>query len=116
MARPVNWIVRLGSDPVDVTGDDDDMTRARMRAAMDIGWGDNRQTQWITLWCVGRNADFALEYLAKGRSIFVIGELQKPKIYNEEVDEAINVSRIEFAGSRGDESGETTGRSPEALF
>jgi len=48
---------------------------ASVNVATDVGWGDNKSTQWfkVTLW--GKLAENVSEYITKGKQIFVQGEL-----------------------------------------
>lgn len=42
---------------------------------MDVGWGDNKTTQWVEFVILGKRAESKLpEYLLKGQGIYVTGE------------------------------------------
>ncbi|MCL2760374.1 MAG: single-stranded DNA-binding protein [Desulfuromonadales bacterium] len=71
------------------------------------------RTEWhnIVLW--GRQAEIAKEYLAKGRSVFIEGRLQTRKWQDKDGRDRYTTEivgdKMQFVGSRGDNSGRPSG-------
>lgn len=44
----------------------DGKASTRFTLAVDVGWGDKKETQWWTCWANGKTAEIAAQYLAVG--------------------------------------------------
>lgn len=104
----------LGADP-ELRTTSSGLNIAEFRIAWDTGYGDNKQTNWITCACFGKTADTAMKYLSKGTFVCVDGELQIDQWDDKSTGQKrtspkITVHRIHFlpsntGGSRGGNSG-----------
>jgi len=78
-------IGRLGGDPeLRFTGDGTAVANFRLATDRPVRAGAPPQTDWHTIVCWERRAEFAGQYLAKGRLVFVAGRL----IYREYEDKS----------------------------
>ena len=81
--------------------------------ANDIGWGDNKQTQWVNCAIFGKLAEGGLpQYLVKGTQVSVQGEV-KARAYVNKSGEAVGsldliVRDIELMGGKSDSKPEVT--------
>jgi single-strand DNA-binding protein len=77
---------------------------ASVNVATDVGWGDNKSTQWfkVTLW--GKLAENVSEYITKGKQIFVQGELTASEWTTNEGQQRttleVNADTIKLLGSQ----------------
>lgn len=65
---------RLGQD-AELKYTKDGTSVANFSLAVDVGWGDRRKTLWIDCAIWGKKAEALTEYLTKGKTIAVLGEL-----------------------------------------
>lgn len=65
---------RLGQDPEsrETSGG---KTVVKLRVATDHGWGERKRTTWTTIYCFGKDGEFASNYLAKGQRVAVSGDV-----------------------------------------
>jgi len=81
---------------------------ASVNVATDVGWGDNKSTQWfkVTLW--GKLAENVSEYITKGKQIFVQGELTASEWTTNEGQQRttleVNADTIKLLGSQQERS------------
>lgn len=69
-------IGRLGRDPeLRSTPEGQAVTRFRLATDRPVKAGASPETDWHQLVCWGKLAEFAAQYLAKGRLVFVAGRL-----------------------------------------
>ena len=72
----VELIGRLGGDPEQrFTGDGTPVANFRLATDRPARAGATPQTDWHTIVCWDRRAEFATQYLTKGRLVFVAGRL-----------------------------------------
>lgn len=72
----VELIGRLGGEPeLRYTGDGTPVANFRLATDRPVRGGGPPQTDWHTVVCWDRRAEFAAQYLAKGRLVFVAGRL-----------------------------------------
>jgi single-strand DNA-binding protein len=76
---------------------------ASFNVATDVGWGENKSTQWfkVTLW--GKLAENVSQYVTKGKQIFVQGELTASEWTTNEGQQRttleVNAATIKLLGS-----------------
>ncbi len=76
MFNQITALGRLGSDPeIRYTPNGDPVTNFSL--ATDVGWGENKSTLWLRCNVWGKQAESANQYLAKGRTVLVVGELSQ---------------------------------------
>lgn len=86
----VELIGRLGGDPeLHYTGDGTPVANFRLATDRPVRAGGAPQTDWHTVVCWDRRAEFAAQYLTRGRLVFVSGRLA----YREYEDKA-GVKRV----------------------
>lgn len=72
----VELIGRLGGDPeLHYTGDGSPVANFRLATDRPVRAGSPPQTDWHTVVCWDRRAEFATQYLVRGRLVFVAGRL-----------------------------------------
>jgi single-strand DNA-binding protein len=67
-------IGRLGKDPEKRTTPNGKVV-CRFTMATDSGFGDNRKTDWHSIVCFDRQAEFVSNYLRKGSMVYVEGRI-----------------------------------------
>jgi len=81
---------------------------ASVNVATDVGWGDNKSTQWfkVTLW--GKLAEGVSQYITKGKQIFVQGELTASEWTTNEGQQRttleVNADTIKLLGSQQEQT------------
>lgn len=75
----------LGRDP-EIGTSLNQKSYARFRLAVD---GPNNRTDWFTVVCFGKNAEFVSQYLQKGRMVAVSGRMESSTVDDREVDKKI---------------------------
>jgi single-strand DNA-binding protein len=75
--------------------------------AVEVGWGERKKTLWLdcTLW--GKQAETLTQYLTKGKTIAVLGELDVRAWTSKSDDDVhasiqVNVSEVTLCGSAPD--------------
>ena len=103
MSLGVHGVVRLGTDPElkELSG-----TRlVKFRAAVQDG---KDQTSWFSVTAFGKSADFALEYLKKGRVVEIRGRITENKWKDKEgqdrVSYEVTADRLQFVPSDSEKS------------
>tara|TARA_S200002703_G_C3717566_1_gene220441 strand:+ start:17 stop:391 length:375 start_codon:yes stop_codon:yes gene_type:complete len=76
MYNSITALGRLGTDP-EMRYTDKGTAVTNFSLATDVGWGDNKQTVWFRVNCWDKMAESANQYLEKGRSVLVVGELSQ---------------------------------------
>jgi single-strand DNA-binding protein len=74
MFNQVTALGRLGSDP-ELRYTAKGTAVANFSLATDVGWGENKSTVWFRVNAWDKQATFVNEYLAKGKTVLVVGEL-----------------------------------------
>jgi single-strand DNA-binding protein len=74
MFNQVTALGRLGTDP-ELRYTASGTPVANFSLATDVGWGENKSTVWFRVNAWDKQATFVNEYLAKGRTVLVVGEL-----------------------------------------
>jgi len=64
----------LGNNPELQTVGKNATPMVRLSLAVNIGWGDNKETSWYKIKCWGKTAEFVASNMAKGEPVFVEGE------------------------------------------
>ncbi len=65
---------RLGAEP-EIKAAQSGKTVCRFRLATDTGFGQNKKTDWHSIVCFDRQADFVRNYLHKGSLVYVEGRI-----------------------------------------
>jgi len=63
---------RVGRDPEKRT----DKSPVEFNIAVDQGWGDKKQTNWITVKVWGKDGDFAMQAVSKGDLVTAAGKFE----------------------------------------
>lgn len=115
MYQRVSIIGRLGHDP-EMRYAPDGTPATSFSVATDRRWTDasgqqQERTVWFRVTAWRRLAETCNQYLAKGRLVYVEGELAEPKPYQGRDGEwraSLNVTarEVKFLGERGEASGE----------
>ncbi len=74
MFNQVTALGRLGSDP-ELRYTPSGTAVANFSLATDVGWCDNKSTVWFRVNAWDKQAEFVNQYLTKGRTVLVVGEL-----------------------------------------
>jgi single-strand DNA-binding protein len=74
MFNQVTALGRLGSDP-ELRYTASGTAVANFSLATDVGWGENKSTVWFRVNAWDKQAEFVNNYLAKGKTVLVVGEL-----------------------------------------
>jgi len=101
-------IGRVGTEP-DMRYTPNGTPVTRLRLGVDSpprGDSKERQTDWLTVICYGRQAEVVAQYLDKGRLVAVVGRVSSRQFegrdgQRREVVEII-AQRVEFLGGRGE--------------
>ena len=76
MLNRFEGIGNLGKDPeTRVTTGANQTTVTRFPIAVNKGYGENKKTVWINIVALGKLAENCSKFLAKGRKVYVAGEL-----------------------------------------
>lgn len=101
-------IGRVGTDPeMRYTPSGTPVTRFRLAVdAPPRGQGQERQTDWLTIICFGRQAEVVSQYMEKGRMVAVLGRVHNNQWETQEGQrrETVEIiaNRVEFLGGRSD--------------
>lgn len=99
----LSGIGRLGKDPqMQYTPQGNALTR--MNVAVDCGFGDNKNTVWLSLVAFGKQAETLNQYLKKGSRLNFVAELQKVGTYEKQSGVGVNVDAKIIAFSFVDKS------------
>lgn len=74
---------------------------AAFSAAVDSGYGDNKQTLWLDCSLWGKRGEALSPYLTKGQQVFIQGELGQRE-YNGKTYLTLKVAEVKLIGSRQD--------------
>lgn len=81
-------------------------TLCSFRMASDSGFGDRKQTHWLSCVIFGERGPKLQPYLRKGDPITVVGELSPPRTYEAQgeirVAQDLVVREVALQGSKGD--------------
>lgn len=96
---------RLGADPeLRYTQGGHAVTRFNLAVERNMGKDREKETDWLTVVAWGKRAEFAAEYLSKGRKILVQGNLKTGSYTNKDGFEVktveVQAEDIEFCDSR----------------
>jgi single-strand DNA-binding protein len=83
-------------------------------AAYDVGWGDNKRTEWLDCSWWGDRGQKLAEHLTKGAQIIVQGAIGLKEYDGKDgkvVKLALDVSDVQFAGSKSERQESGGGRS-----
>lgn len=84
---------------------------AGFSAAVDSGYGDNKQTLWLDCSLWGKRGESLAPHLTKGKQVFVQGELGQRE-YNGKTYLTLKVAEVKLIGSRQD-GNQAQGRAPQ---
>lgn len=77
--------------------------------AVNYGWGDNEQTEFVRVVCWGKTAEACGKYLTKGNKSFVSGEMQTRKWQdqngNDRYTTEITARNVQFLSPKNIEGG-----------
>lgn len=129
MARSLNKVQVIGHVGADAQARYTESGNAitSFRVACSESWKDKNtgqlqeRTEWVRVKCFGRTAEFAAEYIKKGRQVYVEGQLRTEKYTDKEGAEkfstevfAREVMLLGSGGAHGDNSGERSGSAANA--
>lgn len=111
MYQKITLVGNLGRDPeMRYTPDGTPVTN--LNVAVNRKWTDSdgekhERTTWFRVTAWRRLAETCNQYLAKGRLVMVVGEMQEPKVWQGQDGEwhsSLNVTArmVKFLGGRGD--------------
>lgn len=107
MINHVVLVGRTGQDP-DIRYFESGSVKCRISLAVDRGFGENKQTDWFNIECWGKLAEFVGEYIKKGTSIIVTGQVEiqhwTDQAGNPRESSVIKATDIRFAGSKRESS------------
>ncbi|MCX7599152.1 MAG: single-stranded DNA-binding protein [Armatimonadetes bacterium] len=101
-------IGRVGTEPdMRYTSNGTPVTRLRLAvSAPPRGNSKERQTDWLTVICYGRQAEVVAQYVEKGRLVAVVGRVSSRQFEGRDGQrrEAVEIiaQRVEFLGGRGE--------------
>ena len=99
MSNNFSAVVTLGKDAV--TRQAGNSTVTNFSGANNVGYGDKKQTLWLSCSIWGDRGSKSAQYLVKGGQVWVTGELStrdhEGKTYLE-----LNVSQFDFVGKKAD--------------
>ena len=87
---------------------------ANLAIAVDVGFGDNKQTMWLDASIWGKRAEGGLiQYLTKGQQVWVAGELGTREFQRNNGQPGfavtLNISEIDLVGSAPQQGGQQQG-------
>ena len=104
---------RLGQDP-EMRYTQEGKPVTNLSVATDKSWTDasgtkHEQTTWFRVAVWGNQAEPCAQYLAKGRTVLVEGEIQEPRVYQKKNGDwasslEMKALNVRFLGGRGDAS------------
>jgi single-strand DNA-binding protein len=113
---------RLGQDP-EMRYTPQGMAVASFSVATDRRWTDQsgqrqERTTWFRVSVWGKQAESCNQYLAKGRTVLVEGEINEPRVYQRRDGEwaaslDVRASNVRFLGGR-EQADESTASGPES--
>ncbi len=78
------------------------------RIASDVGWGDRKQTHWLSCVIFGDRGAKLRPHLRKGDPVTVVGELSPPRLYEAQgetrVAQDLVVREVALQGSKSDQN------------
>ena len=104
MINQVILIGRLGGDPEDRSSGNTDITTFSM--ATDSGWGDRKRTDWHSIKTFGKTAEACMQYLSKGRLVYVCGRIEYYKDNDGRWWTTIIANEVKFLGGGEDNGGQ----------
>jgi single-strand DNA-binding protein len=79
----IQGVGRLGADPkMQYTPQGTALTN--MSVAVDCGFGENKETVWVSLVSFGKQAEILNQHLSKGRLIHFVAEVTKNRTYEKQ--------------------------------
>jgi single-strand DNA-binding protein len=82
--------------------------------AVDVGWGDNKRTLWVSAAMWGERGEKVAQYLTKGTAVTVVGDVDLRQYEKRDgtagAELTLNVQRLTLQGSR--EGGRDKSESP----
>lgn len=107
----------LGADPKEQTTQDGRVL-VRLNVAVTHRVKGEKQTEWRNVTCSGKTAEFAMNFLKKGRAVLIEGR-PSPRAYKNKLEETVGVidvwaDAVEAIGGGKDsaEQGSPTGNAP----
>lgn len=105
----VMLVGRLTADP-EVKEYGDDGLLSKFTVAIDTGYGDNKETDFIRCVCFGKRAEFVEKYVKKGTRMAIVGRIKTGSYENKDGNTVyttdVIVSEIEFADGKKDSNDE----------
>jgi single-strand DNA-binding protein len=96
-------LVRIGRD-AELRTTQNGESVCSLACAYDIGFGDRKETVWISgaLW--GKRAESLVHYLKKGIQAMIVFDDVKPEIYNEKASLKGRIVEIKLCGKKPEQS------------
>lgn len=103
-----NVVGRLGVDP-ELSYTPSGTPKCVISVATDVGYGENKDTTWVRATAWGRSAETIEKYFAKGKLIFLTGEIRTYKYEKKGQTHygwGLDVKSWSFIGGRDESFGE----------
>lgn len=93
---------RLGSDPEMQYLPSSGNALTKLSLPVDVGWGENKYTEWVKVTCFGGLAERCNEHLRKGSLVTVVGELDKTWVNDKNVASIqVKAVKVDFLADFG---------------
>lgn len=114
MYQSITIIGNLGNDPEMRYAPSGDPVTS-FSVAVSRKWNDasgeaKEKTTWFRVSVWGKMAEACSKYLAKGRQVMVVGEIEEPRVFTDKGGNArsaleIKAQQVKFLGQKGDSNG-----------
>lgn len=98
-------LVRIGRDAELKTTQSGKIVMS-LNVAYDVGYGQNKQTQWLQLSMRGQQAEKLCEYLTKGKQIYIEADGVRVEEHNGKAYLKAELKSVKFAGGGGQQQSE----------
>lgn len=103
-------IGNLGKEPeTRYTTDERQMAICRFTIAVDKGYGEKKKTVWVNIVAFGKTAEVCQRFLAKGRKVYVAGELDIREYEKQDGSKGyiteVTADKVEFLSGKEEQSG-----------
>lgn len=90
MSAVISGIGRLGADPK-MQFNPQGSAITNFNVAIDCGFGDKKETVWLSLVAYGKQAEVLNQYLVKGNRLHFTAELQKVRTFEKKDGTGVSV-------------------------
>ena len=113
MSNVFSALGRIGRD-AEVRSTQSGTSVAGFPVAVDVGFGDHKQTMWLDASLWGKRAESGLvQYLVKGQQVHVIGEIGTREFQKRDGSAGfavtLKVAEIDLVGGKGQDGGQAQG-------